>query len=479
VTAPDQCCTTVKKALAMAPSTRDPTATLALHCDNCFDAVFQMPSPVLEGGYAEAGVHHTSRQRGRSSRAQQPRKLATVGFLGAGTPSAWSQWTAAFLQRLRGLCWTVFIVRTAAVANRSLGSHIIIAAVQIVRLHRSKSFRDREATNMRKITLASILLGALGLFALPQSPAYATGISFQTWASGAGNDANDCLSVSTPCREIATALSKILPGGVINVLPGSYNAFSVDRAVDIIADQGMAQIVDSATQPSGGTFPAGIYVNAGAGDVVRIRGMTIRQLASPWAAILIASGAALHVENCTLVGTVAGGPAALHFAPTAAANGGVPTELSVRNSAISGNPAGNVLIKPSAGVAVAVLIENTLMAEGPYGIRADNSAGSGLIRVDVRNSVAKGNSSNGFLAVGTGAGPIHFMIDHSTAENNGINGAIATGAQAFMIVGGSTLMGNGTGLAQSSGATVASYGNNGINFNTTNTSGTITPLALK
>jgi len=48
-----------------------------------------------------------------------------------------------------------------------------------------------------------------------------------------------------------------------------------------------------------------------------------------------------------------------------------------------------------------------------------------------------------------------------------------------MIVTNSTLMGNGTGLAQQSDATVASTGNNTINFNTTNTSGTITPIALK
>jgi len=112
-------------------------------------------------------------------------------------------------------------------------------------------------------------------------------------------------------------------------------------------------------------------------------------------------------------------------------------------------------------------------------IRADNSAGSGMIGVDVRNSVAKGNSSNGFLAVGTGASPVHFMIDHSTAENNGVNGAVATGLQAFMIVTNSTLMRNGTGLSQQSGATVASTGNNTINFNTTNTSGTITPIVQK
>jgi hypothetical protein len=237
--------------------------------------------------------------------------------------------------------------------------------------------------------------------------------------------------------------------------------------------------VNLATHPLGIFFPAGIYVNAGPGDVVRIRGMTIKQNGNPWAGILFASGAALHVENCTLSGTIAGGPAALHVAPATAASGGVPTELSVRNSTIRNSPGGNVLITPSAGVAVAALFDNVLMAEGLYGIRADNSAGSGMIRVDVKYSAAKGNSNNGFLAVGTGASPIHFMIDHSTAENNGVNGAIATGAQAFMIVGGSTLMGNGTGLAQSSEATVASYGNNGINFNTTNTSGTITPLAQK
>jgi ABC-type uncharacterized transport system substrate-binding protein len=39
-----------------------------------------------------------------AARAQQP-KLPTVGFLGATTPSAQSQWTAAFVQRLRELGW--------------------------------------------------------------------------------------------------------------------------------------------------------------------------------------------------------------------------------------------------------------------------------------------------------------------------------------------------------------------------------------
>ena len=39
------------------------------------------------------------------ARAQQPGKLPTIGFLGAGTPSTYAPWVAAFVQRLRELGW--------------------------------------------------------------------------------------------------------------------------------------------------------------------------------------------------------------------------------------------------------------------------------------------------------------------------------------------------------------------------------------
>ena len=38
--------------------------------------------------------------------AQQPAKLPVIGFLGTTTASAWGQWAAAFIQRLRELGWT-------------------------------------------------------------------------------------------------------------------------------------------------------------------------------------------------------------------------------------------------------------------------------------------------------------------------------------------------------------------------------------
>ena len=40
-----------------------------------------------------------------AAQAQQPSKVPIIGFLGPGTPSAWSAWTAALVQRLRELGW--------------------------------------------------------------------------------------------------------------------------------------------------------------------------------------------------------------------------------------------------------------------------------------------------------------------------------------------------------------------------------------
>ena len=57
------------------------------------------------GGASSSRFSAALRWHGRSRRAQQPGKLPTIGFLGASTASNWSQWTAAFVQRLRELGW--------------------------------------------------------------------------------------------------------------------------------------------------------------------------------------------------------------------------------------------------------------------------------------------------------------------------------------------------------------------------------------
>ena len=72
------------------------------------------------GGDLEAARFHHASRRGSGLAAcgvgQQPAKLPTIGFLGASTPSAWSRWTAAFVQRLRELGWVEG--RTVAIQYR-------------------------------------------------------------------------------------------------------------------------------------------------------------------------------------------------------------------------------------------------------------------------------------------------------------------------------------------------------------------------
>jgi putative ABC transport system substrate-binding protein len=52
--------------------------------------------------------------------AQQPGKLHTIGFMGSGTAAAQSQWTAAFVRRLRELGWTGLSSQAPDTAGKKL-----------------------------------------------------------------------------------------------------------------------------------------------------------------------------------------------------------------------------------------------------------------------------------------------------------------------------------------------------------------------
>ena len=70
-----------------------------------------------------------------AARAQKPAKLPTIGLLGALSPAASTQWTTAFLNRLRELGWTEG--RNVAVVHRWLEGRTERAgelAAELVRL---------------------------------------------------------------------------------------------------------------------------------------------------------------------------------------------------------------------------------------------------------------------------------------------------------------------------------------------------------
>src|SRR5947207_6028847 len=89
----------------------------------------------------------------------------------------------------------------------------------------------------------------------------------RTWVSGVGDDANPC-SRTAPCKTFAGAISKTAAGGEIDVLdPGGFGAVTITKGITIDGNATFASVLGSGTN--------GVVVNAGAGDVVTLRNLSI------------------------------------------------------------------------------------------------------------------------------------------------------------------------------------------------------------
>jgi hypothetical protein len=103
-----------------------------------------------------------------AARAQQPAKLPTIGLLGANSASQQSEWTAAFLQRLRELGWiegrTVSIeVRWAEGSNERAAE----IAAELVRLRVDIIVTSGTPIVLRRKAEAAARTLGVDLFAAP------------------------------------------------------------------------------------------------------------------------------------------------------------------------------------------------------------------------------------------------------------------------------------------------------------------------
>ena len=126
-----------------------------------------------------------------TARAQQPGKLPIVGFLGATTPSAQSQWTAAFVQRLRELDWIEG--RNVAIEHRwmegrneraaEIAAEFVQRRVDIIVTHSAAPVvAAKQATSTIPIVfaLAADPLGTGLVASLARPGGNVTGLSFQS-----------------------------------------------------------------------------------------------------------------------------------------------------------------------------------------------------------------------------------------------------------------------------------------------------------
>jgi hypothetical protein len=208
--------------------------------------------------------------------------------------------------------------------------------------------------------LAQVALATCALFAATAASA----LPQRTFVSRAGVDTNPC-SVTLPCRAFTAAIAQTAPGGEVIVLDSAgYGAVTITQSVSIVAPRGIYAGVSV-------TAGDGITINAGATDVVKLRGLTITGLGGANGIVANTVGL-LDVANVEVSGFTAPG---LNFA----APGG---QLVVADSAFTNNAGDGVHVQSAAARNFATMVRSrfdrnnngAVISSNAYGELSDVSA---------------------------------------------------------------------------------------------------------
>ena len=331
----------------------------------------------------------------------------------------------------------------------------------------------------------------------------------RTFVASNGVDSNPC-SLVNPCRAFAAAILLTDPNGEIVVLDSAgYGPVTVTKPVSIISPAGVY---------AGVSVPAaqdGITVNAGVGDKVVLRGLSINGQGGNNGIVVTVAGQ-VSIENCVIAnmgvdGVRINGGSFVNVADsTLRSNGNIgldvlagAAQIQVDDSRISNNGSAGIFmstgggltlnrvsvqnnglsglqINPSSAATVnATVLDSAFTGNSGSGVIAFANLAGVILHVSVAGSASLRNGGNGFRAEGS-TGSTTFVISNSVGNDNGGNGLVASGAGTIVSTSGGTYSRNlGFGFFQASGALLRSHGNNAVNNNTlSETSGSITTIGL-
>jgi hypothetical protein len=306
---------------------------------------------------------------------------------------------------------------------------------------------------MKTIALISVSLAALLVALLPATPAKA---AVQTFVSGTGTDTGTCTRAA-PCATFAFALGVTDAGGTITC---------VDAVANIA--NGPLLLLKSVTIDCTGTLGIirpPLAVQASDGIHVTLRGLSI--LGNGSIGIQVTGSIVLHVENCRI--SEFQGDGGLGVGIFIAPNAGKTSEVYISDTLVSENglaaSGGGIIIQPSGSGSARVVLNRVQVEHNFQGILVDGTFSTGVILVDVRDSVVASNRGHGIAAISSaGHSPTGVIVDRTSSAFNAASGILAQGAAVHL--GNSTVTGNATGL-NVAGGQILSYQNNQTsgNFN--------------
>lgn len=302
---------------------------------------------------------------------------------------------------------------------------------------------------MNKFTAALLVGAAVGV----STPAF--GQATRTWVSGVGDDANPC-SRTAPCKTFAGAISKTAAGGEINCLdPGGFGAVTINKSLTI-----------NCIYTEGGALAGGngITINAGATDVVVLRGLDIFGVNPPTHGVRFVMGGALHIEHSTIRRFNSANSFGVSFAPSSAA------QLFITDSTITqnGNAAtgGGINIQPTGTGSARVTLRNVRIQDNANnGLRVDGSSmtTNANLNVTVEDAEISGNVNG--VSTQSGNSILTVSVGNSVLVNNSGTGIISNGLSSSVVVGNTTIIGNGTGVSAINSAAIRSFGDNRLEAN--------------
>jgi hypothetical protein len=300
-------------------------------------------------------------------------------------------------------------------------------------------------------TITSLFAGAAAMLTLlPVTPTHAIPRTFV-----AGNGAGVACTRAAPCGNFQFAHDATDAGGEINCVDsGHFGQVTITKSITIDCAGALGVI---------STTDVGVTINT-AGVVVRLRNLMLQGLGTDSGpSIKFTAGAALFVENCTIIDNRdnINGAGIGFFPPSGTAR------LFVKDTIIGNNFLYGVFIEPSATGSARVVLDGVRLERNRgVGVQAVGTFSSGPTLVQVRNSIVNGSTGEAGIRAVTQAfsGVTSVTVDRSSSTFNNA-GVLTAGANAFVLLGRSAVISNTTGLSISGSTNVFSYQNNHMSGN--------------
>ncbi len=286
------------------------------------------------------------------------------------------------------------------------------------------------------------------------------------WIAPSGNDGGAC-SREAPCRTLEYAVSKVDSGGEITCADsGNFPAGNlfINKPITVNCE-GVVATTENVTNDQGNN-QSNIIIQIQASGTVTLRGIDIDRVGTGYTGLSFTGAGTLILDRMKISNGVGDAYSGVSFQP----NG--PGRLVVTDSLITGfgSSAGGagILVKPQAGGTAQVTLERVNVSANRFGIAADGSSSTGGINMTVADTVAASNGNDGIVATTSSRhAPVGLMVRNTKSTNNGY-GIRSIGPNVTVRVDGSTVVGNGTGLATlSGGALLSAHTNvaeaNGVN----------------